>query len=97
MDSLLSRPRYSSYTQARDRHLYFKKPVLGKAGGLYKTCLACRNGKSKSRSGGKKRKPLQELDPNIIPPQQKKARPETLQPKAQFTGQETRPETRPVP
>jgi hypothetical protein len=30
----------------------------------------------------------------MLPPQRKKARPKTLQPKAQFTGQETRPETR---
>jgi hypothetical protein len=88
MDRLLSRPYCSSCIQARDRHFYFKKPDLGEAGGLFKTCLPCRE--------KKKRKPLQELDPNILLPQRKKARPKTSRPKPQFTGQETRPETRPT-
>jgi hypothetical protein len=58
MDSLLSRLYYSLYTQARNRYLYFKKPVFSKASSLYKTCLIYRNSKSKSRLGSKKYKPL---------------------------------------
>jgi hypothetical protein len=64
MDSLLSRPYCSSCVQPRDRHFYFKKPDLGEAGGLFKTCLTCRE--KALRSLNKKRKPLQELDPNLI-------------------------------
>jgi hypothetical protein len=66
MDRSLSRPRCSSCTQARDRHLFFKKPDLGEAGGLLKTCLICREITKKSLD--KKRKALQALDPNIVPP-----------------------------
>jgi hypothetical protein len=95
MDSLLSHPRYSLYIQARDRHFYFKKPDLSEASSLFKTCLACRE--YHKRSLNKKRKPLQELDPNIPSPQRKKRRPNTSRPKPQFTGQETRPEIRPIP
>ena len=95
MDSLLSRPYYSSYIQPRNRYFYFKKPDLSEASSLFKICLIYRE--KALRSLNKKRKPLQELDPNILPPQRKKVRPKTSRPKLQFIDQETRPEIRLVP